>query len=174
MPENGVKVFKPLVGLIHGYTLGAGYNLGVRCCDITIAGDSTLIGFPESRAGIAIRPVEYTPHMPFKLSLEFALLAWQGGRLIDAERAMQIGLVNAVVPDEKLDEEALRWVTLLLKIPPLYIRSVKRGHYKAVRTKNQDDEREYLDYVWPQEISDDVREARSAHLEKRVPKFHGR
>src|SRR3546814_16743893 len=92
MPENGINVFKPIVGVIHGYALGAGYNLGVRCCDITIAGESALLGYPESRAGIAIRPLEYTPHMPFKLSLEFALMAWKGGRLIDAERAFQIGL----------------------------------------------------------------------------------
>jgi enoyl-CoA hydratase/carnithine racemase len=133
-----------------------------------------LIGYPESRAGIAIRPLEYTPYMTFKQSLEFALLAWKGGRLVDAGRAYELGLVNAVVPDPELDAEAIRWAKLLQEIPPLYIRAVKRGHYQAVRTRDRTNEIEYLDFVWPQEISEDRKEAHAAFREKRKPRFRGR
>jgi enoyl-CoA hydratase/carnithine racemase len=173
-PENGTKVFKPIIGAVHGYVMGAGYALGIRSCDITIAADSTLIGYPESRAGIAIQPLEYTPYMPFKQSLEFAMLAWKGGRPMSAERAYQMGLVNAVVPEEELYRESVRWANMLKEIPPLYIRAVKRGHYQAVETDSRRRELEYLEYVWPQERSDDLKEARKAFLEKRSPAFTGR
>ncbi|WP_345245536.1 enoyl-CoA hydratase/isomerase family protein [Pigmentiphaga soli] len=174
LPENGVKVFKPIVAAIHGYALGAGYVLGIRHCDISIAAESAVLGFPEAKAGVAIKPLEYKPFMPFKASLEFALLGWQGGRLVGARRAYELGLVNAVVPDAELHAEALRWAGLLKQIPPLYVRAVKRGHYAAARTKAHDDEHEYLDYVWPQEQSEDLQEARRAFLEKRAPNFTGR
>ena len=112
--------------------------------------------------------------MTFKQSLEFALLAWKGGRLIEGRRAYEMGLVNAVVPDDELESEALRWAKLLQEIPPLYIRAVKRGHYRAVQTQDRTNELEYLDFTWPQETSDDLKEARAAFLEKRQPKFMGR
>src|SRR3546814_19019531 len=127
MPENGINVFKPIVGVIHGYALGAGYNLGVRCCDITIAGESALLGYPESRAGIAIRPLEYTPHMQLKLSLDFALMAWKGGQLIATERALQIGLVHSFVPDAALTAAARRRHQPMVDVPPLYLGPGKRG-----------------------------------------------
>lgn len=173
-PDNGRKVFKPIIAAVHGYVLGAGYALGVKSADITIAAESTLIGYPEARAGIAIRPLEYVPYLPFKVSLELAMLAWKGGRMMDAKRAYELGLVNAVVPDDQLDAEALRWAELLKQIPPLYIRAVKRGHYHAVQTQDRTNEHEYIDYVWPQEQSEDLKEARTAFLEKRNPSFKGR
>jgi enoyl-CoA hydratase/carnithine racemase len=170
-PENGAKIFKPIIGAIHGYTLGWGFVSGVRSCDITIAGESTLLGFPEARAGIALNPFEYVPYLPFKVSLEFALLAWRGGKLMDAHRAYQLGLVNEVVPDDELQATALKWAELLKKIPPLYIRSVKYGHYRSVETDAHRREREYIDYVWPQEMSADLEEARVAFRERRDPNF---
>ena len=59
-PQNGITVFKPIVGAIKGYTLGAGYALAVRGCDITIAGESMLMGFPEARIGTPLPPMEYS------------------------------------------------------------------------------------------------------------------
>ncbi|WP_108461479.1 enoyl-CoA hydratase/isomerase family protein [Devosia naphthalenivorans] len=174
LPENGVQVFKPIVSAVHGYVLGAGYNLGVRSADITIAADTCLFGYPEGKAGIPVMPIEYTPHLPFKVSLEFALLGWKGGRLIDSSRAFQLGLANTVVQESEMLHEALTWAELLLEVPPLYIRSVKRGHYRAATTQAQLSRREHVDYVWPQEISDDVKEARAAFAERRAPKFNGK
>jgi len=65
----------------------------------------------------------------FKISLEFMLLAWDGGRIMSAQRAYELGLVNKVAPDAQLMDEATRWAEMLKKIPPLYIKSVKYGHY---------------------------------------------
>lgn len=173
-PQNGITVFKPIVGAVHGYVLGAGWALAVRGCDITIAGESAVFGFPEPRVGIPIPPVDYLPYVPFKASLEFLLLAWNGGETVDARRARELGMVNRVVPDAELMQEAIRWATMLKQIPPLYIRSVKYGHYKAAQSKSALDEREYLTLTWPQEISEDRREGQRAFKEKRDPHFKGR
>lgn len=173
-PENGHKIFKPIVGCIHGYALGAGFQLAVKGCDITVAGESALFGYPESKAGVPSTPIEYVPYMPFKVSLEFALLAWKGGRLLDARRAYDLGVVNAVVPDDELEDEALKWAQLLMEIPPLFIRSIKYGHYQAVTTRKTAAERDYMEFVWPQEVSEDRKEARAAFREKRKPSFKGR
>ena len=173
-PQNGITVFKPIVGAIKGYTLGAGYALAVRGCDITIAGESMLIGFPEARIGTPLPPIEYLPYMPFKISLEFMLLAWNGGRIMDAQRAYEVGLVNKVVADEQLMDEAVRWAELLKKIPPLYIKSVKYGHYKTTDNKVRIDEREYILFTHPQEVSRDRQEGLQSFLQRREPKFTGR
>jgi len=174
MPKNGVTLFKPLIAAVHGYALGAGFNLGVKCCDITICATSAILGFPEAKAGVAIRPLEYTPFMPFKLSLELAMLGWKGGRLLEPLRAYQLGLVNSVVDERDLESEVARWCEMLLQVPPLYVRAVKRGHYAAVALRARAEEQEYLDFVWPQETSEDLREARDAFREKRKPEFKGK
>lgn len=153
IPKNGIRVFKPIIGCVQGYALGIGYMLAIKGCDITIAGSSALLGYPESIAGIASHPLEYQPYMPFKTSLEFALLAWKNGRLIDAARAHELGLVNAVVPDAALEQEALRWADLLKQVPPLYVRAIKAGHYRSIDTARAQHDRDYLDFVWPQENS---------------------
>lgn len=153
IPRNGHRVFKPIIGCIQGYTLGVGYALAVKGCDITLAGSSAMLGYPESIAGIATQPLEWTPYMPFKASLEFALLAWKGGRLVDAERALQLGLVNAVVADDRLEEEARRWAQMLKEVPPLYIKAIKHGHYRSLDSARAQQDRDYLDYVLPQEIA---------------------
>lgn len=153
VPKNGMRVFKPIIGCVQGYALGIGYILAIRGCDITIAGTSALLGYPESIAGIPSHPLEYQPFMPFKTSLEFALLAWKNGRLIDSARAHQLGLVNTVVPDAELEAEAMRWADLLMQVPPLYVRAIKAGHYRSIDTARAQQDRDYLDFVWPQENS---------------------
>lgn len=173
-PRNGFTVFKPIVGAVHGYALGAGKILAVESCDVTLAAESARFGYPEPRAGMITQPTEYVPgYMPFKASLEFHMLAWQGGELVDAERAVVLGMANRVVPDDSLMEEALRWADLLQRIPPLYIRSLKRGHYRSVARGDRQLEAEYLDYVWPQEKSRDFQEALQALTEGREPTFTG-
>lgn len=173
-PQNGITVFKPIISAVHGYVLGSGYALGIRGSDLTIAAESALIGFPEPKAGIAMQPIDYLPYMPFKISLEFMMLAWNGGQIMNAQRAYEVGLVNKVVPDPELMSEAIRWAEMLKEIPPLYIRSVKYGHYRGNTLGFLAQEREYINFVYPQVISEDVREGRRAFQEKRKPHFKGR
>lgn len=151
VPKNGFRVFKPIIGCVQGYALGIGYVLAVKGCDITLAGRSAQFGYPESIAGIPSQPLEHVPYMAFKPSLEFSLLAWKGGRLVGAERAFQLGLVNDIVADADLDARALELAAMLKQVPPLYIRSIKRGHYRSVDTARAQADRDFLEFVLPQE-----------------------
>ncbi|MEW6188382.1 MAG: enoyl-CoA hydratase-related protein [Thermodesulfobacteriota bacterium] len=173
-PLNGTALFKPIVGAVRGYALGQGYLIAVTGCDITIASENAFFGYPESKAGVAQVPPQYIPYMPFKIALEFMLLSWKGGRLMNAQRAMGFGLVNQVVPDDALLSEAEKWAEMLKKVPPLFVRSVKYGYYTQTERSVRKAEREYVDYVLPQEISEDREEAIRAFAEKREPRFSGK
>ena len=173
-PLNGISLFKPIVGAVRGYALGQGYLIGVWGCDITIASENATFGYPEGKAGVSQIPPQYVPYMPFKIALEFMLLSWKGGRMMDARRAYEVGLVNAVVPDSKLMDEAVRWAEMLKGVPPLYIKSVKYGYYTGTERSSRKTEREYVDFVLPQEESRDKQEAIRAFIEKREPRFEGK
>jgi len=173
-PRNGRTMFKPIVGAIQGYVLGQGYLIAVTGCDITIAADTAIFGYPESKAGVSQIPPEYIPYMPFKIALEFMLLSWKGGELMDAKRAHEVGLVNRVVPESQLMDEAVRFAELLKRVPPLFIKSVKYGYYTQTERKVTRDEVEYINYILPQEISEDKQEAIRAFAEKRDPVFKGK
>jgi enoyl-CoA hydratase/carnithine racemase len=173
-PPNGTALFKPLIGAVQGYVLGGAYSFAVRGCDLTIAADDMILGFPEAKAGISIPPIGYVPYLPFKVSLEFMLLAWKGANFMDAERAYQLGLVNRVVPRDDLMEEAVRWAENLKEVPPLYVRSIKYGHYKSAQLRYLENEQDYVNYIWPQIVSEDRQEALEAFRGGRRPEFKGR
>lgn len=173
-PPNGRGLFKPLISAVQGYCMGGAYAFAVRGCDLTIAADDMVLGFPEAKVGIAIPPIGYTPYMPFKVSLEFLLLAWKGGNFMKADRAYQLGMVNAVVPRDRLMAEATLWAERLKEVPPLYIRSIKYGHYKSAELRYLENERDFVEYIWPQIVSADKQEAIASFREGRKPVFKGR
>ena len=169
-PENGITIFKPIVGAVHGFALGSGWALAMRGCDITIAAEGTQFGFPEALVGVPLGPTEPSPYMTLKVYVEFMLT----GKRMSAERAYEAGIVNKVVPESELMAEAIRWAEMLKKIPPLAFRSMKHGIYRSTQSANARTERDYNEFVQPQEVSEDRKEAVGAFQEKREPVFKGK
>ncbi len=172
MPANGITMFKPIVGAVQGYALGGGFGLATSACDITIAAEGTEFGFPEPRIGASIGPIDYVPYMPFKGGLEFYLTS--PAQRMTAQRAYDLGLVNKIVPLGELMAEAIKWAELLKGVPPLYVRAVKYGYYKATDMPSRRITRENRLFQQPQDGSADSKEARAAYIEKRKPVFKGR
>jgi enoyl-CoA hydratase/carnithine racemase len=169
-PINGIQVLKPIIGAIHGLAMGAGAQLAIRGCDLTVAADDIQLGFPEGRAGRVGGIIEYRPYMTFKQSMEFYLL----GSWFDAKKAYEVGLVNKVVPKAELMDTAISLAEKLKKLAPLSLRIIKYGMYKIMDTPTAQAEREFKKFVQIQFDSEDYKEGARAFQEKREPKFKGK
>jgi enoyl-CoA hydratase len=91
---------KPTIAEVHGYCLGAGCYLAIFC-DITVASEDSIFGFPEQRLGGAL---SFWQHLIFLVGYKNAAELIFTGNRIGAKEALRMGLVNRVVPKEELDE----------------------------------------------------------------------
>jgi len=116
---------KPVVAAVAGYAIGGGHVLHL-VCDLTIAADNARFGQTGPRVG------------SFDAGLGAGLLAraigqkrakeiWLLCRQYDAATALDWGLVNAVVPLERLEEETVAWCRDMLKLSPMALRMIKAG-----------------------------------------------
>src|SRR6201986_2978653 len=98
------RVDKPIVAAVHGYALGAGCGLALGS-DLTVAAESARFGYPELKAGLAATTV--TAHAVHLMGrkVAFELLTLCENML--PQRAYELGLVNRVVPDDRLMDEAM-------------------------------------------------------------------
>jgi enoyl-CoA hydratase len=103
---------KPVICQIHGYCLGGGCDLAM-VCDFTIAAENTMIGEPE----IQFNSAPPFGIMPYVLGMKKTKALLLTGDRITATEAERIGLITAVVPDDKLDEEVMALAIKLIKIP---------------------------------------------------------
>jgi enoyl-CoA hydratase len=102
---------KPTIAAVNGYALGGGCELSM-CCDIRIASEKARFGQPEITLGL-IPGASGTQRLPRLVGAAKAKEMIFTGDLIDAPTALNLGLVNKVVPPEKLMEEALALATKL-------------------------------------------------------------
>jgi enoyl-CoA hydratase len=118
---------KPVVAQIHGYALAGGLELAMAC-DIVIAAEGTMVGEPEIRYGSA--PV--TLLMPFLIGQKRTRELLLTGDLIDAVEAERIGLVNRVVPQDRLAAEVDAVADRLARTPPEVMGPTKRMLNRAM------------------------------------------
>ena len=102
---------KPTIAAVNGYALGGGCELSM-CCDLRIASDRARFGQPEITLGL-IPGASGTQRLPRLIGAAKAKEMIFTGDLIDAASALNLGLVNKVVPAEKLAEETLALATKL-------------------------------------------------------------
>jgi len=159
---------KPVVAMVAGYAVGGGHVLHL-ICDLTIAADNARFGQTGPKVGSwdggfgasVLRDLVGT-----KKAKEI----WMLCRQYDAQQALDMGLVNAVVPLERLEEETVAWCREMLALSPFALRLVKASFnahedgYAGIQQLAHD--ANLLFYA-----SDEAREGREAYKEKRAPDF---
>jgi enoyl-CoA hydratase len=118
---------RPIIAQIHGYALAGGLELAMAC-DIVIAAEGTKLGEPEIRYGSA--PV--TLLMPYLIGQKRTRELLLTGDLIDAVEAERIGLVNRVVPADRLAAEVDAMADRLARTPPEVMAPTKRMLNRAM------------------------------------------
>jgi naphthoate synthase len=116
---------KPVVAMVAGYAIGGGHVLHL-VCDLTIAADNARFGQTGPRVGSFDAGLG-AGLMARTIGMKRAKEIWLLCRQYDAVTALDWGLVNAVVPVEKLEEETVNWCRDMLKLSPMALRMIKAG-----------------------------------------------
>jgi dihydroxynaphthoic acid synthetase len=160
-------VGKPVIAVVKGYCIGMGNHLAYHC-DFTIAADNAVFGQVGPRVGSPAGGATLA-YLARVIGHKKAREMWMFCRRYPAKEALQMGLINTVVPLDKVDEEAEIWAKELLDMNPTCLRIVKASY---------DDEIEnmpHADAYFPNLISpeffggEEQLEAMNAFLEKRKP-----
>jgi enoyl-CoA hydratase len=161
----------PFIAAVHGYAVGAGCEL-VFACDLVVAAQSAQFGFPEVNIGATITNGG-TYFMPRKVGIAKARELAYTGEFISAEEAYRIGLVNRMVSEDKLREEAQRLAERIATRAPMAVQLHKvmldRGLEASLETMLHF-ETECMIHA---NLSKDCTEGTRAWLEGREPSFSG-
>jgi enoyl-CoA hydratase len=163
---------KPVVAMVNGFALGGGLELAM-CCHLRVAADSAKLGQPEVNLGLV--PGFGGTQRLLRLAGRAATLELcLTGVPIDAARALQLGIVNRVVPAAELEAQVMALAQHLAASAPLAL----RGVLDCVNHGGECAIEEGLAYEAAQFglvfSTEDMREGTSAFLERRKPAFSGR
>lgn len=159
---------KPVIAVVAGYAIGGGHVLHL-VCDLTIAADNAIFGQTGPKVG------------SFDAGYGATLLArivghkkareiWYLCRQYDAQQALEMGLVNTVVPLEQLEEESIKWAKEILQMSPTALRFLKAA-FNADTDGLAGIQQLAGDATLLYYLTEEAKEGRNAFLEKRQPDF---
>ena len=125
-----LSIPQPLIAAVHGYVLGSGIEIAL-CCDIRIASEDARFGLPEVGLGI-IPAAGGTQTLPRTVGRARALEMLLTNRWINGEEAYNIGLVNQVVPRDKLLQTAKEMAERIASFNPMAVRNAKQAVLKGL------------------------------------------
>jgi naphthoate synthase len=159
---------KPIVAMVAGYAIGGGHVLHI-VCDLTIAADNARFGQVGPKVG-SFDGGFGASVLSRLVGPKKAKEVWFLCRQYDAQQALDMGMVNAVVPLERLEEETVQWCREMLAMSPFALRMMKAS-FNA-------DEDGMAGIQWLAHdanllfyMSEEAQEGRDAYLEKRRPDY---
>jgi naphthoate synthase len=159
---------KPVVAMVAGYAIGGGHVLHL-VCDLTIAADNARFGQTGPRVG-SFDGGFGAAYLASVVGQKKAREIWFLCRQYDARQALEMGLVNAVVPLAELEAETVKWCREMLEKSPLALRLLKSSFNAALDGQAGIQElagnATFLYYM-----TEEAQEGKRAYLEKRKPDF---
>ena len=161
----------PIIAMIQGACTGGGLEIAC-CCDIRICNESARFGIPINRIGHPFAYPELAPvlHVAGRAAVLELVIE---GRIVDSDWAASRGLVNRVVPDDKLEEEIAKTAANIADAAPLSIRGTKKFVNRLMLEPAALSKLEIAESYTACD-SDDYAEGVNAFLGKRKPQFRGR
>ena len=163
---------QPTIAAVNGFALGGGCELALAC-DIRYASRAAKLGQPEINLGI-IPGWGGTQRLPRVCGLGVAKELILTGRIVDADEALRIGLVNAVFEPEELLEQTLETARLIASKSPIALAAAKHALNHALQGDHVSNLAHEADKFGDLFGSEDAQEGLAAFVEKREPQFKGR
>ncbi len=160
---------KPVVALVAGYAIGGGHVLHV-VCDLTIAADNAIFGQTGPMVG-SFDGGFGASYLARIVGQKKAREIWYLCRQYNAAEALEMGLVNKVVPVEQLEEEGVEWAKQMLKMSPLALRLLKSA-FNAELDGQQGIQELAGNATLLYYMTEEAQEGKKAYLEKRKPEFN--
>jgi enoyl-CoA hydratase/carnithine racemase len=163
---------KPLIAAVNGSCLAGGCEI-MLSCDMAVAAEHAVFGIPEVKRGLVAGAgglIRLPKRLPLPIALELALT----GEPIDAKRALELGLINRVVPYDKLMDEAISLAETICENAPLAVRASKRVMKRAAEMPEQEAWKLNSEAVSEVFSSADAMEGPRAFAEKRKPIWTGK
>lgn len=159
---------KPVIAMVAGYAIGGG-NILAMICDLTIAADNAIFGQAGPRVG-SFDAGYGSAHLARIVGQKKAREIWFLCKHYTAQEALDMGLVNTVVPLEKLEETTVEWCRRILKMSPIALRCIK-----AAMNADEDGQAGLTELAGNATMlfymTEEGQEGRNAFLEKREPDF---
>lgn len=160
---------KPVIALVAGYAIGGGHVLHV-VCDLTLAADNAIFGQTGPIVG-SFDAGYGSAYLASIIGQKKAREIWYLCRQYDAQQALEMGLVNTVVPVDQLEAEGVQWAKEILEKSPIAIRFIKNG-FNADLDGQTGIQVMAGDATMLFYMTEEGSEGKQAFLEKRKPNFN--
>ena len=169
-PGRTLAMTKPVIAAVNGTAVAGGFLLA-QSCDLVVASERASFGISEIRIG---RGAPWAAPLPWLVPPRIAMELLTTGLPISARRAYEVGLVNAVVPPERLVEHTRELAATIAGNAPLSVRAGKATVYAAAEHPRTE-AFAAAEAIWePVYRSRDAQEGLRAFAEKRPPRWEGR